>query len=274
MDLETKQIPINNIIVDDDFNCRGQIAPIDVRDLAEDILKNGQLQPCLVMETADSGIYKLVAGFRRFHANKLNKAETVPCVIRANMSEADARVLNLSENLKRKDLNILQEAKALVSLHRAGVPREHVAERLGVSGTWVQTRYALLNLPDDIQKVAANGLLNQQQIKKLAQMPKADQYTAVRMIKERKEKGESADDIITRKKPKPSERRLRTKTEIEDMIQVILKQIGTNPITRALAWAAGGLSDMDLYYHIEAYAADNSLEFDRALALHQNNDAQ
>jgi len=252
--LESRMIPVEDILVDDDFNCRGKIIPLDVQELAEDILKNGQLQPCVVRRHHDSRIkqgFKLVAGFRRMHANKLNKATEIACVIREDMSEVTARLLNLGENLKRQDLNILQEARALERLYEAGLPREDIARQLGKSGTWVQTRQALLDLEPDIQEVAAAGLLNQQQIKHLKSLTTVERYNAVRKIKERKAKGETTAGIHTRRKPKPSERRFRLRNEVENMIIILMNQMGGNGTTRALAWAAGNISDMEFFDSLE-----------------------
>ena len=47
-------------------------------------------------------------------------------MIRRGLTEAQARILNLSENFDRKDLDILQEAHALAALEKAGVARDTV----------------------------------------------------------------------------------------------------------------------------------------------------
>jgi len=65
------QMPMSDIYVDEDFNCRKRITPIDVVDLAKDIKKNGLLQPVIVSiqsdeQQAENGkSYRLIAGFRR-----------------------------------------------------------------------------------------------------------------------------------------------------------------------------------------------------------------
>lgn len=260
MDMTFKLVDIKDILIDDNFNCRGALVPIDVKDLAEDILKNGQHQPVVLMEHTDSEIastgkrYKLVAGFRRTYANILNKASQVPAVIKPHMNDQDARVLNLSENLKRQDLNILQEAKALEKLYLAGVARERVAERIGKSSTWVQVRFALLQLEPDIQKEAAAGILNQYQIRKMSAMTRDQRVQVVRQIKERLERNEKTDSIIVRKSPKPHERKHRNKSEVEGMIKIIMEQMGGSVATRTLAWAAGNISDYELFQELEKFA--------------------
>jgi ParB family chromosome partitioning protein len=250
--IATMNIPIADIDIDDNFNCRGKLLPIDVEELAKDIQANGQHQPVVVMPYNESEklikgkSYKLLAGFRRTYAHIILKLPTVLAVVKNHMSDIEARLLNLSENLKREDLNILQEAKALEALMYAGVPREEVARRVGKSGGWVQARWALLTLPKDIQDVAAAGLLNQYQLKRLAGIRKPEElYATVKQIKTRLANAQSLN-IIQRKPPKKHEKKKRTTTEIANMRNYILDNIGSNPYSRALAWAAGGTSDKEL----------------------------
>src|SRR5690606_1891994 len=117
-----------------------------------------------------------------------NPYDVIPCMVKSGLDEVQARILNLGENLKRKDLNILQEARAISHLHEFGVPRDHVAAELGVSSGWVQTRYYLLELPEDIQEECAAGVINQAQIKQLYTLrDKPDQqFEAVKKIKDAK----------------------------------------------------------------------------------------
>ncbi len=252
---EMQLLKIDDIDVDDEFNCRGKLMPIDVESLAKDIEANGLHQPVVVMpynesERAAKGKqYKLLAGFRRTYAHIILKRVDILAVVKQWMDGIECRILNLSENLKRKDLNILQEALALKALKDAGVPRDQVAERVGMSSSWVQSRWAVLDLPDDVQKIAAAGLINQYHMKKLAGMRKEPEklYATVREIKQRLEKSQNIDDIIKRKPVPPAERRKRTTHEIEAMRDMLLGVLGSNPYSRAMAWVAGGLSDIELY---------------------------
>lgn len=243
-------IKIEDIHIDDDFNCRGRMAPIDVEELAEDIRDNGLHQPVVVMPYDDAEQakyqkkYKLLAGFRRTYAHKILKKDEILAIVKSHLSDTEARLLNLSENLKRRDLNILQEAKALEKLYYSGVPYDEMAKRVGMSFGWVQARIALLKLPDDIQKEAAAGLLNQYQIKTISTIKNKDeQYAAVRDIKVKKAKGESAAGLHTKKKTTINTKRQRNKAEIKKMIDNILETCGPNAASRALAWACGNITD-------------------------------
>lgn len=251
------ELPIPEIYCDSEFNSRGQIAPIDVADLAKSIEMTGLQFPISVQpaDTVKGGLparfkYRIVAGHRRFTAFKILGRSTIPAMVRLDIdTEVKARVLNLVENLQRQDLNILQEAKALEALYIAGCPREQVGKMLGVSGGWVQVRYSLLRLPAEIQQEAAAGILNQQQIKLLCTLKTdAEQFEAVKKIKDSKARGEKPASISPRKKKSTTTKKRREREEIFDMIEIFAKtKAGYGLHTRALAWASGEISTMELF---------------------------
>ncbi len=260
---QTIMIPLSEVYSDDDFNCRGPIAPIDVAELAQDIQLNGlqfpiTVQPAEDVEHSIPAPWRIIAGHRRYKAFEVLERDNeefrqVPAMVRRGLSEIQARVLNLGENIKRKDLNILQEAKALEKLYEAGVPRDHVAKLLSKSSGWVQNRYALLSLPEDIQLECANGIINQQQIKQLYSLrhDPLKQYEAVRMIKEAKARGQRIKHVGKRKKTATDTKKARGRNECFDMIEIIVPAVGYGIHTRALAWAAGEITTAEFFESVE-----------------------
>ena len=260
---QTIMIPLSDVYSDDDFNCRGAIAPIDVAELAQDIQLNGLQFPITVQPSKDVEHdipcpWRIIAGHRRFKAFEVLERHSkdfnqIPAIVRRCLSEIQARVLNLGENIKRKDLNILQEAKALEKLYEAGVPRDHVAKLLSKSSGWVQNRYALLSLPKDIQLECANGIINQQQIKQLYSLryDPLKQYEAVRLIKEAKARGQKIKHVGKRKKMATNTKKARHRNECFDMIEIVVSAVGYGLHTRALAWAAGEITTAEFFKSIE-----------------------
>lgn len=256
---QTIMIPLNEVFSDNDFNCRGPIAPIDVAELAQDIQLNGlqfpiTVQPAEDVEKPIPCPWRIIAGHRRYKAFEVLERDNedfsqVPAMIRRGLSEIQARVLNLGENIKRKDLNILQEARAIEKLYEAGVPRDHVAKLLTKSSGWVQNRYALLALPEDIQEECANGMINQQQIKQLYSLrhDPLKQYEAVRLIKEAKARGQTIKHVGKRKAQPTDTKKARHRNECFDMIEHVVSAIGYGPTTRALAWASGEITTDELF---------------------------
>jgi hypothetical protein len=146
-------------------------------------------------------------------------------------------------------LNILQEANAIKHLHEFGLPRDDVAQELGVSSGWVQTRYYVLEMPEDIQQEIASGVINQLQVKKLYSLRDnvEAQYEAVRLIKQAKARGEKPPHI-GKTKPKPTNvKKERKRPEITKMITMIGKKYEYGVATRALAWSAGEITTDEFF---------------------------
>jgi ParB-like chromosome segregation protein Spo0J len=195
-------------------------------------------------------------------SSKGNPFDTLPCMVKRGLSETQARILNLGENLKRENLNILQEARAIEHLRLAGIPRDHVAQELGMSSGWVQTRYYLLALPEDIQQQAAAGLINQAQIKQLYSLRdnKEKQYEAVRAIKEARAKGEKLGSVGARQKQKTDVKKERKRQEMFDMIDILAKtKLGYGIHTRVLAWGAGQISSEEFFTDVRQWHSEHGL---------------
>lgn len=262
-------LDMTKIFHDDSFNCRGKIAPMDVADLAKSIDQNGLQFPVTVQPREDvktempAGTeWRLIAGHRRHVAYRVLGRKAIPCMIRRGLTEAQARVLNLSENFDRQDLNIMQEARALAALERAGVPRDTVAREINKSSSWVQVRYYLLRMPDEIQQEAAAGLLNQYQIKQLYSLESPEEmFAAVKRIKEQKQKGEKVDDVGKRKKKSTDTKKERKRPEIFDMIELIAKSVGYSLATRSLSWASGEITTAELFADISREAEKQGKSF-------------
>jgi ParB family chromosome partitioning protein len=248
-------LPLIDLHADHEFNSRGPISSIDIVDLIKSIADNGLLQPISVYPYNDTEKvkygkkYKIVLGYCRFQACMTLKYETIPCVIQPWMPEDRARVLNLTENIKRKDLNILQEANSIAKLKMCGWTQQMVADSLGVSQSWVQNRFAVLSFPADIQRECAIGTLNQIQIKEIYSLPLKEQYEAVRAIKDARLKGER--NIKVKKPVKANIKVVRSRGGINKMLDLIYDELGPSFATRCLAWSAGNISSLDLFTDIK-----------------------
>lgn len=264
--LETRDLPVARILDDASFNCRGQITPYSVADLARSIQDHGLQFAISVQPIANAGYaeipinpqddlpyeYRTVAGHRRLMAFRILKRDTIPCTIRPDLDEKKARILNLIENFQRENLNILQEALALKHLMEAGVPRETVAKEIGMSGGWVQNRFYLLQLPEEIQQEAAAGLISQFQIKQLYSLGNKElQFEAVKKLKDAKAKGETAPFVGKRKPKSVTIKKERKRDEIFQMIDLLAESIGYGLHTRSLAWASGEISTYDLLVDVQ-----------------------
>ncbi len=125
-------------------------------ELSKSIEKNGVIQPILVRPVAESA-YQIVAGERRWRAARMAGLTEIPVVIR-EMSDEDAAVFALIENLQREDLNPVEEAEGLRSLiEEFGMTQDAAADRVGKSRTAVTNTLRLLKLPENILSMVAEG---------------------------------------------------------------------------------------------------------------------
>lgn len=251
-------LKLSEIFADVEFNCRQEIDPITVIELAKDIKANGLTQPITVQpwykEDHPEYKYRIVAGYRRFKAHQINKAETIMCIVRNNLTDIQARVLNLSENLHRQDLNIKQEAMALQKLYFAGLTEGDVAKQLGKSRGWVQIRFFLLELPEDIQNEAAAGVLTQAQVRDVWRLPSYEQQIEfVKQVKDKKILGKKRE-VTVEAIIKPEIKRIRSREEIFSLQENIQSVFGNNMATKVLAWAAGEISGADLSAYMQTEA--------------------
>lgn len=126
----------------------------DVADLAASIEQTGLLQP--IVARLANGTAVVVAGHRRLRAVRRLGWDTVPVIIRREMTGDEVLAAMLVENSQRKDLDPIQEARGIQQLMRAAgiATAADAAARVGRGQTWVSGRLALLSLSaEDQQKV-------------------------------------------------------------------------------------------------------------------------
>jgi ParB family chromosome partitioning protein len=246
-------IPIKEIFADPEFNCRGSISALNVVDLSTDIKNNGLHSPIIVqpMPPDDKGHkWRIIAGHRRHKACLVAEFETIPAFIRSDLSDMDARLLNLAENIKRQDLNIVEESQALKKLMDYGMTQPQMAEKLSATRGWVQVRCMLLSLPPDILEEARLGNVSQQMIRDLYTIKKNggnyDDMTAlVRAHKNSKSSGCSSKKMNVRVGKKDA-KRIRNLSEMLILQDLLYDNFGACLATRATAWTAGQINDSEM----------------------------
>jgi ParB family chromosome partitioning protein len=121
--------------------------------LAESIREKGVLQPLLVRPLGD-GRYAIVAGERRYRAAKMAGLTEVPVRV-LDLSEKEARLLALVENLQREDLNPYEETLGVLELlsEELGKTREEVVGLLRQMKNAKEGRIRYNVVPKDAQRV-------------------------------------------------------------------------------------------------------------------------
>ena len=95
------------LIKDNRLQPRQTYDVVKIEELAASIKEKGVLQPILVRKHEDG--YEVVAGERRLRAAKAIGLEQVPVIIK-NVTDREALVLALVENIQREELNAIEEA--------------------------------------------------------------------------------------------------------------------------------------------------------------------
>lgn len=237
---DTFAIPIEDIYYDESFNCRGSFPLPSVKELADSIDESGLQFPAVVQPY--EGRYRLLAGHRRFRAvTAYLKWETIPAIIRYNLTEHQARILNLTENLERKDLNIMEEANALKYLYTRKDSIETISKELKRPRTWVSLRRSLLKLPEKVQKFAASGILSARDIEDIRKVePRLQTRRANAIVLAKQQNRKVRRSLRSDRPPR------KTKAEISQMIAVLMDVGVTGLAPRVLSWAAGYTSDKEI----------------------------
>ena len=132
----------------------------EIESLAASIREKGIVQPLVVRPAGDGERYQIVAGERRWRAAQRVGLHELPAVVR-HLSDAESLEIALVENLQRRDLDPLEEAEAYHRLVREFNHRqEDVALALGKSRSHVANTIRLLELPERVKALLADGAIS------------------------------------------------------------------------------------------------------------------
>lgn len=148
------------------FNPRKRYNEADIAELADSLRSQGMLQPMvarpLTDDQADIDIrYELIFGHRRFRAAQLANPELFwPVIVRA-ASDQEAAIAQLHENGKRKDPDAIEEADAMLRLHKEhGMSADDIAAQLSMSRSYVYGRIKLANACDKVREAVTQKALS------------------------------------------------------------------------------------------------------------------
>jgi len=136
-------VSLKEIWIDRGTRQRKEI-PID--DLLSSIPLRGVIVPIIVVaESGPAGQpYKLLAGERRYTACQKLSLPTIPCRLLSDLSVIDQKVVELEENLRRKDLGWQDQCQAVANIHEILGQNNSdwsfaaTAKAIGYDPSWVQ----------------------------------------------------------------------------------------------------------------------------------------
>ncbi len=149
-------------IVPNKFQPRKKFDKESLEELTNSIKEKGVIQPLVVRLSEDhNNKYELIAGERRLQASQSAGLHEVPAVI-VDADNLKSLEFAIIENVQRKDLNPIEEAKGYKKLiDEFGYDQEKVSKFIGKSRTHVTNTLRLLSLPDDVINFIENEKLSQ-----------------------------------------------------------------------------------------------------------------
>ena len=149
-----------------------------LEELAESIRENGLIQPVLVRQLLD-GDYELIAGHRRWMAVRKLGQPTIRAIVE-NRTDTESAVLALVENIQRRDLDCMEEARAIAGLiESTGMTQQEAARRLGKSQPAVANKLRLLRLPGWVQEIVEEGQLSERHARALLRLEREEDLRRV-----------------------------------------------------------------------------------------------
>lgn len=146
------------LIRDNPFQPRTHYDENKLAELKASIKEKGILVPILVR--LKDGKYEVVAGERRLKAARSLDIPEVPTIVR-EVTDQEALVLALIENIQREELNPIEEAEAYKKLiAEFHYTQDMVAESVGKDRSTITNLLRLLKLPAEIQQSVYDGKLS------------------------------------------------------------------------------------------------------------------
>ena len=195
-------IPLEDIIPNR-FQPRLAFDENELNELANSIKKYGIIQPIVVRKIGEK--YEIIAGERRYKASSLAGIKKIPAIIN-NTDDNTSAEIALLENLQRKNLTVIEEAKSFKKLMDRGFKQETIASKLGISQSSIANKIRLLSLPKSVQNSLLYNKISERHARCLLTLDnEEDQRNMLnRIINERltvKQTEDEVNKILNRNKP-------------------------------------------------------------------------
>lgn len=156
-----------------------------LNELSNSIKEHGIIQPLILRDLGSK--FEIIAGERRYKASTLAGLTEVPAIV-GSMDDQTSAELALIENIQRKDLSAIEEAKSYKKILDMGnFTQEQLAKRMGKSQSTVANKMRLLSLTNEVQMALMNNLISERHARCLLQIKDEDKQKEVlnKIISER-----------------------------------------------------------------------------------------
>ena len=163
-DSSVLQVAIEDIIPNR-FQPRLAFEDTSLNELAASIKQHGIIQPLVLRRMGDK--YEIIAGERRYRAAKMAGLVAVPAVI-SNVDDRKSAEIAIAENVQRKELTGIEEAKSYKALLDQGyMSQAQLATKLGLSEEAIANKLRLLELAPEVQNAILDGSISERHARSL-----------------------------------------------------------------------------------------------------------
>ena len=188
------QVPIEDIIPNR-FQPRLAFDDASLTDLAASIKQHGIIQPLVLRRKNDK--YEIIAGERRYKAARMAGLVSVPAII-SNLSDQASAEVAIVENVQRKDLTAIEEARSYQTLLEKGyMTQEELAKKMGLSQSAVSNKLRLLSLDESVQQAVIKEQISERHARSLLKIkdPEMQKVLLNKIITERLTVKQLEDEI-------------------------------------------------------------------------------
>lgn len=172
MDREVVDLYLDDIIPNR-FQPREVFNEEALKELSASIKEHGIIQPIIVRKIGDK--YEIIAGERRYKASVLAGLTKIPAIIR-NLDDKESSKVALLENLQRKDLTPIEEARTYQKiLELDNLTQEELGKTMGKSQAAIANKMRLLSLPDEIQEALLQNQISERHARSLLNLSTSEE---------------------------------------------------------------------------------------------------
>ncbi len=171
----SRDIPFDQLVLSQS-NVRRIKAGVSIPELADDIARRTLLQslnvrPVLDEDGAETGMFEVPAGGRRYRAlellvkqKRLARTALVPCIVKAASTDISAEEDSYAENAVREQLHPLDQFRAMQAMIDKGSAAEDIAAHFGVTPAVVRQRLKLASVAPALCEIYADDGMTLEQL--------------------------------------------------------------------------------------------------------------
>lgn len=226
------------------YQPRSRMDETSLNELAASIRAQGIMQPILARELPN-GMYEIIAGERRWRAAQLAELKQVPVLVR-KVEDKAVLAMALIENIQREDLNPLEEAVGIQRLiDEFQMTHQQAADAVGRSRSAASNLLRLLKLPQDVQEMLMDGLLDMGHARAVLPLEAAQQILLANKIVMEKLSVRDTERLVQQQSETPAQKQVKQPPKVNRdtarMEEELSAQLGTRVEIKSGKGSAGKL---------------------------------